>query len=77
VRGDVLSRLGRYAEASVTLEQAAGLAPTRRERRLLLGRAAAAAEHGGTAELGGTADGSGGTGAQDGGTGTTDRTDDP
>ncbi|WP_069385784.1 RNA polymerase sigma factor [Cellulosimicrobium cellulans] len=42
-RGDVLSRLGRHAEAAEVLERAAGLAPTSHERRLLLGRAAAAA----------------------------------
>lgn len=50
-RGDVLSRLGRHAEAAEVLEHAAGLAPTPHERRLLLGRAAAAAEH---AETGAT-----------------------
>lgn len=43
-RGDVLSRLGRHAEAAAVLERAAGLAPTPHERRLLLGRAAAAAD---------------------------------
>ena len=41
VRGDVLRRLGRYAEAAEELERAAGLAPTPHERRLLLHRAAA------------------------------------
>jgi RNA polymerase sigma factor (sigma-70 family) len=41
VRGDVLQRLGRYDEAANELERAAGLAPTRHERRLLLQRAAA------------------------------------
>lgn len=40
VRGDLLIRLGRHAEAAVELERAAGLAPTRHERQLLLGRAA-------------------------------------
>ncbi|MFC8921267.1 RNA polymerase sigma factor [Cellulosimicrobium sp. NPDC057127] len=50
-RGDVLSRLGRHAEAAEVLEHAAGLAPTPHERRLLLGRAAAAAER---AETGAT-----------------------
>ncbi|WP_426310900.1 RNA polymerase sigma factor [Cellulosimicrobium sp. E-16] len=42
VRGDLLTRLGRHAEAAVVLESAAGLAPTRHERQLLLERAAAA-----------------------------------
>ncbi len=42
VRGDVLTRLGRHAEAADALERAATLAPTQRERRLLKGRAAAA-----------------------------------
>ncbi len=41
VRGDVLSRLGRHAEAADVLERAAAIAPTRHERRLLLERAAA------------------------------------
>ncbi len=41
VRGDVLRRLGRYAEAADELERAAGLAPTPHERRLLRQRAAA------------------------------------
>src|SRR4029453_3565332 len=41
VRGDVLRRLGRYAEAAEELERAAGLAPTPHERRLLLPRAPA------------------------------------
>ncbi len=43
VRGDVLRRLGRHAEAAAQLQQAADLAPTPHERRLLLGRAAEAA----------------------------------
>ncbi|MGB2557148.1 RNA polymerase sigma factor [Cellulosimicrobium cellulans] len=43
VRGDLLTRLGRHAEAADVLERAAALAPTRHERRLLLERAAAAA----------------------------------
>lgn len=43
VRGDVLLRLGRDAEAAEVLERAAGLAPTRHERALLMERAAAAA----------------------------------
>ncbi|ACQ79957.1 putative RNA polymerase, sigma-24 subunit, ECF subfamily [Beutenbergia cavernae DSM 12333] len=44
VRGDVLLRLGRRDEAASTLEQAAAHAPSTRERRLLLERAAAAGE---------------------------------
>ncbi|MFI6509859.1 RNA polymerase sigma factor [Streptosporangium sp. NPDC050855] len=43
VRGDVLLRLGRHAEAAEELERAAALAPTARERTLLMERAAAAA----------------------------------
>ena len=43
VRGDVLQRLGRYAEAAEVLERAAELAPTRHERTLLMQRAAASA----------------------------------
>ena len=42
VRGDLLTRLGRHAEAADVLERAAALAPTRHERQLLLERAAAA-----------------------------------
>ncbi|MFJ1512347.1 RNA polymerase sigma factor [Cellulosimicrobium funkei] len=42
VRGDLLTRLGRHAEAADVLERAASLAPTRHERQLLLERAAAA-----------------------------------
>jgi predicted RNA polymerase sigma factor len=42
VRGDVLVRLGRHAEAAEELERAAGLAPTPHERHLLMERAAAA-----------------------------------
>ncbi|MDP9796764.1 RNA polymerase sigma factor (sigma-70 family) [Catenuloplanes nepalensis] len=42
VRGDVLLRLGRPADAAEELERAAELAPTQRERNLLLARAAAA-----------------------------------
>ena len=42
VRGDVLLRLGRPDEAAVELERAAELAPTRRERNLLMERAASA-----------------------------------
>jgi hypothetical protein len=40
----VLRRLGRDAEAATELEAAAELAPTQRERNLLMARAAAAAE---------------------------------
>ncbi|WP_421742766.1 RNA polymerase sigma factor [Cellulomonas sp.] len=42
VRGDVLLRLGRVDEAAEVLERAAALAPTRRERDLLMARAAMA-----------------------------------
>jgi RNA polymerase sigma factor (sigma-70 family) len=42
VLGDVLGRLGRHHEAAEVLEAAAGLAPTQRERNLLMERAAAA-----------------------------------
>ncbi|GAA0917361.1 RNA polymerase sigma factor [Nonomuraea longicatena] len=42
VRGDVLLKLGRRDEAAEELERAAGLAPTLRERTLLMERAAAA-----------------------------------
>jgi RNA polymerase sigma factor (sigma-70 family) len=41
VRGEALERAGRHAEAARELEHAAALAPTRRERALLLDRAAA------------------------------------
>lgn len=41
VRADALTRLGRTAEAAEELERAAGLAPTQRERSLLMARAAA------------------------------------
>ncbi|WP_280782970.1 RNA polymerase sigma factor [Rhodococcus opacus] len=44
VRGEVLERLGRYGEAARILEDAAATAPTRRERNLLMARAAAASE---------------------------------
>jgi RNA polymerase sigma factor (sigma-70 family) len=44
VRADVLTRLGRPAEAAAELTRAAELAPTRHERVLLLARAAAVAE---------------------------------
>jgi predicted RNA polymerase sigma factor len=42
IRGDLLLRLGRHAEAAEELERAAALAPTRHERDLLMSRAAAA-----------------------------------
>jgi len=43
VRADVLIRLGRTEEAADELERAAALAPTRRERNLLMARSAAVA----------------------------------
>ncbi len=43
VRGDLLVKLGRFAEARVELERAASLTRNRRERELLLDRAAACA----------------------------------
>jgi predicted RNA polymerase sigma factor len=43
VRGDLLSRLGRFDEARVEFERAAGLTRNARERELNLGRAAACA----------------------------------
>jgi predicted RNA polymerase sigma factor len=42
VHGDMLARAGRHAEAADVLERAAQLAPTQRERSLLMERAAAA-----------------------------------
>jgi predicted RNA polymerase sigma factor len=42
VRAEVLTQLGRPGEAAAELERAADLAPTQRERNLLLERAAAA-----------------------------------
>ena len=44
VRGDLLSRLGRRAEAEVEFEKAAGLATNARERTLLRARAAGCSE---------------------------------
>ena len=41
VRADALERLGRHREAADELQHAAALAPTERERTLLLDRAAA------------------------------------
>ena len=46
VHGDILLRLERWTDAAEVLEQAAGLAPTQRERDLLMERAAAAAARG-------------------------------
>ncbi len=43
VRGDLLAKLGRYAEAGVAFARAASLARNERERALLLARAAACA----------------------------------
>jgi predicted RNA polymerase sigma factor len=40
VRGDLLARLGRIAEAQAEFERAAALTRNERERELLLGRAA-------------------------------------
>ncbi|GAB3868299.1 RNA polymerase sigma factor [Dactylosporangium cerinum] len=42
VRGEILTRLGRHAEAAAELERAAELAPTKQERQLLLSRMAQA-----------------------------------
>jgi RNA polymerase sigma-70 factor (ECF subfamily) len=47
VRGDLLTRLGRYQEARGEFERAAALTRNAREKRLLLDRAAACA-HAGT-----------------------------
>jgi predicted RNA polymerase sigma factor len=41
VRGDLLAKLGRFAEARAEFERAATLTHNTRERKLLLGRAAA------------------------------------
>jgi RNA polymerase sigma factor (sigma-70 family) len=43
VRGDLLLRLGRSAEARQEFERAAALAPTERQKQMLLGRAASCA----------------------------------
>jgi predicted RNA polymerase sigma factor len=43
VRGDLLARLGRFAEACVEFERAASLTRNARERALLLERARACA----------------------------------
>jgi len=45
VRGDILVRLGRLAEAREEFERAAGLCENERERELLLSRAVACAAH--------------------------------
>jgi predicted RNA polymerase sigma factor len=39
VRGDLLAKLGRHAEAKAEFERAAGLTQNERERALLLARA--------------------------------------
>jgi predicted RNA polymerase sigma factor len=44
VRGDLLEKLGRYAEARTEFERAAVLARNAREQELLLARACACAE---------------------------------
>ena len=49
VRGDLLARLGRFAEARVEFERAASLTQNARERALLLDRAAKHASDNGTA----------------------------
>ena len=46
VRGDLLVKLGRHAEARTEFERAASLTRNLRERELLLGRAAACATAG-------------------------------
>lgn len=46
VRGDLLEKLGRYAEASTELKRAATLTRNAREQRVLLDRAAACARNG-------------------------------
>jgi len=48
VRGEVLQRLGRLAEAAQEYERAAELAPNQRERSLLMARAAAASARDGS-----------------------------
>jgi RNA polymerase sigma-70 factor (ECF subfamily) len=45
VRGDLLEKLGRFAEARAEFERAAGLTRNARERKLLLDRAAACEPH--------------------------------
>jgi predicted RNA polymerase sigma factor len=45
VRGDFLTKLGRYGEARIELERAASLTRNVRERELLLERAAACARN--------------------------------
>jgi len=51
VRGDLLTKLGRFDEAKVELERAASLTKNVRERTLLLDRAAAAARLAGSPQL--------------------------
>jgi len=50
VRGEILKRLRRFDDAAECLEGAANLAPTQRERRMLLERAAAVSEKAATRE---------------------------
>ncbi|HKQ87228.1 MAG TPA: hypothetical protein VJS43_10725, partial [Candidatus Acidoferrales bacterium] len=45
VRGDLLSKLGRFDEARAEFEKAAALTRNTRERQLLLDRAKSCAEH--------------------------------
>jgi predicted RNA polymerase sigma factor len=45
VRGDLLTKLGRFSEAKAEFERAASLTRNTRERELLLERANAAASH--------------------------------
>ena len=45
VRGDLLQKLGRFAEARAAFEMAANLAGNRREQELMKRRAAEAASH--------------------------------
>jgi predicted RNA polymerase sigma factor len=52
VRGDLLAKLGRRAEARGELERAAALTHNARERALLLARAAACAEPRGGGQTG-------------------------
>jgi predicted RNA polymerase sigma factor len=51
VRGDLLAKLGRHAEARAEFERAAGMTGNERERSLLRGRARACAESAGGGEI--------------------------
>jgi predicted RNA polymerase sigma factor len=51
VRGDLLVKLGRFGEAQTEFERAASLTRNRRERELLLERAAACAQASALSEL--------------------------